>query len=207
MSYKELLIRLGLAKYQNGNWVYSKIYEKDKSRVFKKALNPALDEINQKSDLDISYSILKSGKKITGVEFTIQTKPILERVLEIVLSYWSSVFASKEEFVGYLVNSFRNLSPALVLLYLYSLVKEEKDIADLRELLKVLEERVERKPNANGIFVNQVLKPRRGEIEESVWNYLFSEVAEAELRKLCGYKKKENSYVSGELANLLEEIL
>ena len=84
------------------------------------------------------------------------------------------------------------------------MLRRKKEV-NLKELLEILKERLEKKPNANGIFINQVLKPRKGEIEESSWNYFLSEIAEAELRKLCGYKKKENSYVSGELANLLEE--
>jgi len=54
--------------------------EKDEYKVFadfdKRVLKPAVEEINEKTDLKVSYYKKKTGKKITHIEFRIEVKPI-----------------------------------------------------------------------------------------------------------------------------------
>lgn len=46
----------------------------------KRALLPAIEEVNKYSDKHIEYSVIKNGRSVVGVEFTITTKPPVERI-------------------------------------------------------------------------------------------------------------------------------
>ena len=46
----------------------------------KRALNPAVAEINSYSDKSISYQPIKKGRAVQKIKFVIETKPILERM-------------------------------------------------------------------------------------------------------------------------------
>ena len=76
-----------LSSYQYTDNTFSKVCDLDKLRNIldaenyeqykdfkKRALVPAVNEINEFSDKNISMKELKSGRKVTGIEFTISTK-------------------------------------------------------------------------------------------------------------------------------------
>ena len=44
------------------------------------ALEPAMEEINKITDITVSYSVIKAGRKITGVKFSFQHKKSIERL-------------------------------------------------------------------------------------------------------------------------------
>ena len=45
-----------------------------------RALRPAVKEINQYSDKAIAYDLIKRGRSVVGIKFTISTKPVTERL-------------------------------------------------------------------------------------------------------------------------------
>lgn len=45
-----------------------------------RALKPAVKEINEYSDKSLTYELVKQGRSVTGVRFTISTKPASERM-------------------------------------------------------------------------------------------------------------------------------
>jgi plasmid replication initiation protein len=45
-----------------------------------RVLKPAFKEINQYSDINFSYDIMKNGRKATDIRLTISTKAVVERV-------------------------------------------------------------------------------------------------------------------------------
>lgn len=49
-------------------------YAKDFSRVRNKVIQPAIDEIRKKTDLDVQWEAKKTGSKVTGLVFTFPTE-------------------------------------------------------------------------------------------------------------------------------------
>lgn len=47
-----------------------------------RALEPAIKEINEKTDIDISYENVKRGRTVTGLKFTVKAKPTDRKRLE-----------------------------------------------------------------------------------------------------------------------------
>lgn len=45
-----------------------------------RALRPAVKEINQYSDKAVAYELIKQGRNVVGIKFTISTKPAIERL-------------------------------------------------------------------------------------------------------------------------------
>lgn len=45
-----------------------------------RALKPAVREINQYSDKAVAYELIKRGRSVVGIKFTISTKPVTERL-------------------------------------------------------------------------------------------------------------------------------
>lgn len=51
-------------------------------RDFKRrVLDPSVKEVNDYSDKEVSYEEIKKGRKVTGVQFTLATKDVMERLL------------------------------------------------------------------------------------------------------------------------------
>ena len=53
---------------------------KDYRDFKKRSLKPAIEEINEYSDKDITFKEIKDGRSVSAIEFTIDTKPILDRL-------------------------------------------------------------------------------------------------------------------------------
>jgi len=68
LTLDELRSRLGAEKYT--------VWQDLKRR----ALMPAIDDINNYSDRNISYEVLKTGKRILGIQLIISTKKPIERL-------------------------------------------------------------------------------------------------------------------------------
>ena len=47
-----------------------------------RALEPAIDEINEKTDINISYENVKRGRTVTGLKFTVKPKAKFKKTLE-----------------------------------------------------------------------------------------------------------------------------
>ena len=45
-----------------------------------RVLKPAFKEINQYSDINFNYDIIKNGRKATDIRLTISTKEVIERI-------------------------------------------------------------------------------------------------------------------------------
>ena len=68
-------------EYLITQFVMPKSYSQRYSLFKNDFLNKALEEINEKTDLDIRYKELKTGRKITSVEFCIGRKQLSEEQL------------------------------------------------------------------------------------------------------------------------------
>lgn len=67
-SVEDLAGLIGAERYRQ--------YKDFKSR----ALSPAVQEINEYSDKDLTFEEIKTGRKVTAIEFTISTKDSLEKI-------------------------------------------------------------------------------------------------------------------------------
>ena len=64
MTLEDYKLELGLPKS------YDRI-----NNLKARALDPAIDEINEKTDINISYENIKRGRTVTGLKFTVKAKP------------------------------------------------------------------------------------------------------------------------------------
>ena len=71
MTLEDYKLELGLPKS------YDRI-----NNLKARALDPAIDEINEKTDINISYENVKRGRTVTGLKFTIKAKPTKKKGLE-----------------------------------------------------------------------------------------------------------------------------
>lgn len=55
-----------------------KSYMEDLSNLKKRVIKPSLDEINEKTDITMTYKNIKQGRKVIGFEFFITTKEVAE---------------------------------------------------------------------------------------------------------------------------------
>ena len=71
MTLEDYKLELGLPKS------YNRI-----NNLKARALEPAIDEINEKTDINISYDNIKRGRTVTGLKFTVKPKPKPKKLLE-----------------------------------------------------------------------------------------------------------------------------
>ena len=71
MTLEDYKLELGLPKS------YNRI-----NNLKARALEPAIDEINEKTDINISYENIKRGRTVTGLKFTIKPKTKFKKNLE-----------------------------------------------------------------------------------------------------------------------------
>ena len=57
-----------------------KQYENEFKSFHTRVLKPAVLEINQFSEKNIEYELIKQGKKVIGINFNINTKDVIERM-------------------------------------------------------------------------------------------------------------------------------
>ena len=71
MTLEDYKLELGLPKS------YNRI-----NNLKARALEPAIDEINEKTDINITYENIKRGRTVTGLKFTVKPKAKPKKVLE-----------------------------------------------------------------------------------------------------------------------------
>lgn len=71
MTLEDYKLELGLPKS------YNRI-----NNLKARALEPAIDEINEKTDINISYENVKRGRTVTGLKFTVKPKAKFKKALE-----------------------------------------------------------------------------------------------------------------------------
>lgn len=71
MTLEDYKLELGLPKS------YNRI-----NNLKARALEPAIDEINEKTDINITYENVKRGRTVTGLKFTVKPKAKLKKNLE-----------------------------------------------------------------------------------------------------------------------------
>lgn len=71
MTLEDYKLELGLPKS------YDRI-----NNLKARALDPAIDEINEKTDINITYENVKRGRTVTGLKFTVKAKPTKKKGLE-----------------------------------------------------------------------------------------------------------------------------
>lgn len=60
----------------------SKSYMEDLGNLKRRVIQPSLDEIKEKTDIELTYENIKTGRKVTGFEFTVLTKKATTKTLE-----------------------------------------------------------------------------------------------------------------------------
>ena len=71
MTLEDYKLELGLPKS------YNRI-----NNLKARALEPAIDEINEKTDINITYENIKRGRTVTGLKFTVKPKATTKKTLE-----------------------------------------------------------------------------------------------------------------------------
>ncbi len=93
-KYSLRLYELIMSFFYNKTNTYSRYFAVDELRrlldaekytkffhFHEKVIRPAVEEINQYTDLNLSYDQIKEGKKTVAIKFTFSTKDVLSRLI------------------------------------------------------------------------------------------------------------------------------
>jgi hypothetical protein len=182
LDLENTLIAFGAVKIRNGKKVeILKSYKLNPRLFYSRKIKPALEEVNKKSDIEVTVKRIYKKSKLLGFEFEVKTKsiPILES-----LAKWYG-FGNKKALIEELRMQLKKLPISLAIAFLYH--TRQKGLKDLERILSFLK-KFEREgiKNPEALFRSQVLA------KLNIPEYLLSPDFELEIEfELLKQSKKE----------------